>query len=141
MLFQRLTGALAAVIVAAVITIPAAQADYQRHTDPTVAIIAGTAIVTATYLAYQHSHYKAKPHYGARYYKHGKHYQKRHDYADYTHKRKYAQRHRYDGYYSAYRYRDHRYDRHHGDRYYSPKKRYHHNGDRHYRYKKRHYRH
>ena len=97
MLIRRVTGVLASIIVATAATISTAQADYQRHTDPTIAIIAGAAIVTVGYLAYKQSHYKAEPRYDSHDYRHDKHYQKRHGYNDYSHKRKHVQRHYYNG--------------------------------------------
>ncbi|MBL4850780.1 MAG: hypothetical protein JKY90_00640 [Gammaproteobacteria bacterium] len=133
MLNQRLIGTLGSIFIATMATISPAQAEHQRHTNPTVAIIAGAAIVTAGYLAYKHNYRYAKPHYNSHRYKQNRHHKKHQRYG-FSHKKKYIQRRHYSNDHIVKHYRGNRYDSHYGNKHYSYKKRYYRDSHTHNRY-------
>jgi len=159
MLTQRLIGTLASVLIATIATISPAQAEHQRHSDPTVAIIAGAAIVTAGYLLYKNQHHRQaryndrghghdkqykKHHYKDRHYK--KHYYKdRRRYNDYGHKQRYIKPGFYNNDHAVRHDRGLNYDSYRSNKRYTHQKRHYRDSPKYYRKhhndNRKHYRH
>jgi len=145
MLTQRLIGTLASVLVATVATISPAQAEHKRHSDPTVAIIAGAAIVTAGYLVYKNQHHR-QARYNDRGHRHNKHYKKNHyknkrHYNDYGHKQRYIKPRHYNNDRVVRHNRGHNYDSYRYNKRYTRQKRHYRYSPKHYNYNRKHYRH